>query len=139
MITVLNLFPYNWRYWFLAIAVHVLIWLAWHSDDLFGKRYAKLMGSQYKKVKITSNLVTIMLFLAAIYTSVLLCFLKFVGATMIQEGINVAFYLWLGFIVTTGFYNVLLYKKSFELYLINIGYHLVALAATAGILIYGGL
>jgi hypothetical protein len=51
-----------------------------------------------------------------------------------RGGIETAFWLWLGFIATTQLATVIFEKRALGLYLINIGYQLVA-CALAGVIL----
>lgn len=66
--------------------------------------------------------------LASLLTSYVLAhFVKFTGADTASKGAQTGFWLWLGFVLTTNLSTVLFEQRPLGLYLINNGYHLVAL------------
>lgn len=75
----------------------------------------------------------------AFIMSLVLCyilahFVQYTRATTAMGGAQTAFWLWLGFIVTTNIAGVLFEQRSFGLYLINIGYQFVA-CVIAGVIL----
>ena len=139
MVAFADLLPNNWMYWFVAVGAHMVVGALWYSPGIFGKKYMALAKKKGKSFKMSSNDMVGTAVLAAITVSVLLCFIRLSGAATPMEGVTVAFYLWLGFIATTKFHSVICANKPVELYVLHVGYHLVALSAAAAVLVYGGL
>ena len=65
---------------------------------------------------------------------VLAHFVKFTGAEDIWQGAQAGFWLWLGFVATTNLNTVLFEFRPLGLYLINNGYHLVAMLGMGALL-----
>jgi hypothetical protein len=61
-------------------------------------------------------------------------FVQYTKATNAIGGIQTAFWLWLGFIVTTQLPTVLFERRSFGLFLINVGYQFVGCSLAGAIL-----
>ena len=110
----------------------------WYSPVLFGKQWMHLMGINPKKIdakKSSMAKLYFINFIAAIVMAYILShFVDYVGATDIGSGIQLAIWVWLGFIATTMIGTVLWEGKPWKLYLINSGYQLVNLLIAASIL-----
>jgi hypothetical protein len=65
---------------------------------------------------------------------VLAHFVKFTGAERARQGALAGFWLWLGFVATTNLNTVLFEFRPLGLYLINNGYHLVAMLGMGALL-----
>ena len=65
---------------------------------------------------------------------VLAHFVKFTGAEGAWQGAQAGFWLWLGFVATTNLNTVLFEFRPLGLYLINNGYHLVAMLGMGALL-----
>lgn len=61
-------------------------------------------------------------------------FIKFTGAEKAWQGAQVGFLVWLGFVATTNLNTVLFEFRPLGLYLINSGYHLVAMLGMGALL-----
>lgn len=61
-------------------------------------------------------------------------FVQYTKATTVMAGIQTAFWLWLGFIVTTQLATVIFEQRPLGLYLLNISYQLVGCALAGAIL-----
>ena len=61
-------------------------------------------------------------------------FVKYTQANTALEGVVTALWLWLGFVVVTNLNTVLFEFRPVGLYLINLSYHLVAMAAMGALL-----
>ena len=73
--------------------------------------------------------------LVSLLTSYVLAhFVKFTGAETASKGAQTAFWLWLGFVLTTNLNTVLFESRPLGLYLINSGYHFVGLLAMGAVL-----
>ena len=65
---------------------------------------------------------------------VLAHFVKFTGAETARTGAFTAFWLWLGFVLTTGLETVIFEQRPVGLFLINNGYHLVGMLGMGALL-----
>jgi hypothetical protein len=57
---------------------------------------------------------------------VLAHFIKYMRVTDVVGGLQTAFWLWLGFVITTQLASVIFEQRKLGLYLLNVGYQLVA-------------
>ncbi len=122
-----------------AVAAMVIGFL-WYSPVLFGKEWTQLMGIKKGDIDQSSKGMAktygASMVCALITAYVLKLLMDLVYVTSIFEGMQLAFWLWLGFIATAMFTGVLFDKKPFSLFLINAGYQLASILAMAAILSY---
>ena len=127
-----------------SLAYFFLGW-AWHSPILFQKTWSKEMGhdkiSKKEREKMMKEMWKPMLgnFLALLVTAwVFTQVIQFAGAFLQKSGfvhgMISGFFIWLGFNATTLLNTVLWEMRSWKLYFINTGYHLVGLMLMGGIL-----
>lgn len=119
--------------------VNMVIGSLWYSPILFGKEWTKLMGwTDKKKLKEMqkkagpSYAYGFLVTLVSLF--VLAHFVAYVSATTFSEGMQLGFWVWLGFIATTQIGALLWEQKSHKLFLINTSYSLVSFLITGGIL-----
>ncbi|HEY5038689.1 MAG TPA: DUF1761 domain-containing protein [bacterium] len=129
---------------FVAAVAYFLLGWAWHSSLLFMKPWAKEMGldklNKKEKEKRMKEMPKGMIgnFLAVLVTAYVLAHsvssarqMNFSGLT---AGLTIGFWVWLGYIATTLLNTVLWEGRSWKLYFINVGYHLVGMLAMGSIL-----
>ncbi len=118
-----------------AALAYMVIGMVWYSPLLFGNAWLKLMNKTPKEVKKmrkgATKALIFSIIIALVLSYALAQFLNFISAGAFWDGIVVAFWLWLGFIVTTQLNSVLYEQKSFKIYLINIGCLLVSVVVMA--------
>ena len=74
-------------------------------------------------------------FLAWLMTAFVLAHIvDYAMATTLTQGLQTGLWVWLGFMVTYEIIHGLFEGRPFQLYIINAGYHLVALLIMGGIL-----
>ncbi|MBR9699314.1 DUF1761 domain-containing protein [Candidatus Woesearchaeota archaeon] len=128
----------NWIAIVVVAIVAMLIGMWWYSLKGFGKQWIKLMGISQRKMKEMSKnagssyLLNIIATLVMAY--VLALFIAYTSAITFVQGMQTGFWLWLGFIVTVQFGQVLWEKKKFQLFLLNTAYNLVGMLVMGGIL-----
>ena len=108
----------------------------WYSPLLFAKPFMAALGKTEEELMEGFNpLRTYGLeFLARLVTAYVLAHMvDYAGATTIAGGLQTAFWLWLGFVATSGLASVTFEGRSAVLYALNAGYQL------AGLLIVGGI
>ena len=118
--------------------ISFIIGALWYSL-LFGKSWTKLMGFSAKDIEKTKKKSMVktyfMGFIAqSIMAYVLANFVIYADAKTFLEGIQVGFFIWLGFVATISLGMILWEKKSIKLYLINTGYWLISLIIQSMIL-----
>lgn len=120
-----------------AIASMVLGAL-WYSPMLFGSKWVKLMGwtqqEMEKRKKGMGKSYGIAFVGSLVMAYVLAIFIAWAGAASVAAGVQVGFWVWLGFLATTGLGTILWEGRPKELYAINTGYELVQLLVMGAIL-----
>ena len=120
---------------YLAVLVAAIISMViggfWYSPMLFGKQWAELMNLAPKDMldmkKRANASYAINFLLLLLMAFVLAHFVDYAQATTFIEGVQVGFWVWLGFIATISLGSVLWESKPIQVYLINAGYQLVSL------------
>ncbi len=112
----------------------------WYSPLLFGKLWIKLSNISEKQIEETKKKGMaknyIISFIASLVMAYVLAhFVKYIQAVDVSNALQLAFWIWLGFIVTITINMVLWENKSYKLFLLNIFHHLISLAVMAIILV----
>lgn len=120
-----------------AAISNMIIGFLWYGP-LFGKQLMDLMGftpKSMKSMKVTPKQAIAGGFVSAVIMSYVMAhFVGYVQASSIMDGLQVGFWLWLGFVATVMIGKVLWEGKPFKLFAINSGYWLVAMIVMGGIL-----
>jgi hypothetical protein len=117
--------------------LYFLLGWAWYSDLLFGKTWVKLVGfdklskKEKEKMMEKAKYGFIVAFIASLLAAYCLAHSVKSGASFYNisgwsAGFQAGFWTWLGFIATTQLNSVLWEQRPLKLYVINIGYYLVA-------------
>ncbi len=111
----------------------------WYSPLLFGNIWMRLSGHATKdldkaKSKGMTKAYVINFIAALVMVYVLAHFVVYANALTWIEGVQLGFWVWLGFIATSMIGLVLWDMKPFTLYVINSGYYLVVLMISGAIL-----
>ena len=119
-----------------AAIVNTVIGGLWWSPMAFGKAWSRAVGmSQEDMHKGNGATSMIWQFIVTLVMSfVMAAFIDAMGARTIIEGIQTGFMVWLGFIVTINISQQIFEKRPKQLFWINSGYYLVALAVMGAIL-----
>lgn len=122
-----------------ATLVHYILGGLWYSPLLFGNKFLQVINWSPEKVIEMGNQSHAKELAIAFVTSLVLVyvlahFIQYTKATTAMAGIQTAFWLWLGFIVTTQAATVIFEQRPLGLYLINIGYQLVG-CSLAGLIL----
>jgi hypothetical protein len=116
----------NW----LAVLVSAIVAMAlgalWHSRAMFGPMWAKLSKMTTKDMKASPKIYSIAFINSLIKAAILAVFISMTLTTGILAGIFLGFLVWLGFVATVSLSAVLWAKKPVEVYLIEVGYELLA-------------
>jgi len=118
--------------------ISFIIGALWYSL-LFGKSWTKLMGFSAKDIEKTKKKSMAKTYLIGFVAQLILAyvlanFVIYADAKTFSEGIQVGFFIWLGFVATISLGMILWEKKSIKLYLINTGYWLISLIIQSMIL-----
>jgi hypothetical protein len=122
-----------------ATLAHFMLGGLWYSPLLFEKKFLQLINwspEQLQQVQTQSHVkeLVIAFVMSFILVYILAHFVQYTKATSVLGGIQTAFWLWLGFIVTTHVPTVIFEKRSFGLFLINVAYQFVGCAIAGAIL-----
>jgi hypothetical protein len=108
----------------IAAAAAMVIGAFWYSPLAFGKVWMKLSGITSPKGAVRGYIIG---FISTIVMSYALSIVvDIAGAITPLSGAKVGAFIWLGFVATVNIGTFLWEGKSFLLYLINVGYYLVA-------------
>ncbi|HEY9402738.1 MAG TPA: DUF1761 domain-containing protein [Pyrinomonadaceae bacterium] len=126
-----------------AVAASALLyWLLgglWYSPLLFGGKFIEIMGWSPEQIaRIQAEGAGAQLALAFIGSLVaayvLAHFVRYTNAETAASGAKTGLWLWLGLVVTTNLNTVFFEYRPAGLFLINVGYHLVAFLAMGALL-----
>jgi hypothetical protein len=111
-----------------AAVVHFIIGGLWYSL-IFANTFIEIVGrAQLEQMVADSHwsqyLVAFVTSLVLVY--ILAHFIQYTGSKTVAGGMQTAFWLWLGFVATTQLSGVIFEQRKLGLYLLNIGYQLVA-------------
>ena len=132
--------PINYVAVLVAAVVYMVIGFLWYSPILFGRPWMKLVGmkegSMQGNQKAMMKSMGLSFLTALVMTYVLAHFVYYVSATTPTQGMQLGFWVWLGFVATMGAneYIFAVKPKPWKLYGINVGYILVSLLAMGAIL-----
>ena len=128
----------NWISVLVAAVASMVVGMVWYSKTMFGGMWMQLSGRTEKDMQKAKQKgigkIMFAAFIAALVTSWVLGWLvHYMNAMSWVDGVQVGFWLWLGFIVTVSLGGVLFEKRPVTAFLISIGYQLVA------VLIFGAV
>ena len=123
----------------IAAVVSFFIGMLWYSLLLFSKAWMKSMGITEKdmKKKKPGNMVKVLgpMFVSTLIMAyVLEMLIGSLGITTAIAGMQIAFWIWLGFMATINFGAVLFESRSKEWFFITAGYQLVYMLVMGPIL-----
>lgn len=121
-----------------AAIVSMIVGAFWYSPMLFGKQWMEWMNFAPKDMldmKKRANASYAINFLTLLLMAFVLAhFVDYAQATTFIEGVQLGFWVWLGFIATISLGSVLWENKPIQAYLLNAGYQLVSLVLMGVIL-----
>jgi hypothetical protein len=122
-----------------ATLAHYILGGLWYSPLLFGNKFLQIINWSPEKITEMGNqshakelIIAFVLSLVLVY--VLAHFVQYTKATTAMAGIQTAFWLWLGFVVTTQLPTVIFEQRPLGLFLINVAYQFVGCAIAGAIL-----
>lgn len=129
------------NYWALLVAIvaDMVVGFLWYSQALFGKKWMALSGitdAKMEEMKTQGMGATYAwMTLGTIVTAYVLAhFVGYFSIVTVTGALQLAFWLWLGFIAATELNAVLFEKKPVALYAINVFHILVGLMVMSVIL-----
>jgi len=121
-----------------AAIVTFVIGALWYGP-LFGKQWMKLTGMTKAKMKKGKDKIPMLYlggFIATLITAYALSVvLRYSGVSMMTEGVEITFWVWLGFIGAISFGGMLWENKPFSLWILNNCYYLLTLIVMTAILV----
>jgi hypothetical protein len=119
-----------------AAVVHFMIGGLWYGL-IFANTFVEIVGrAQLEQMVADSHwsqyVVAFVTSLVLVY--ILAHFVQYTAAKTLAGGIQTAFWLWLGFVVTTQLSSVIFEQRKLGLYLLNVSYQLVACLVCGAIL-----
>ena len=122
-----------------ATLVHYILGGLWYSPVLFGNKFIELINWSPEKLQQVQNEshgkeLAIAFVMSLVLVYILAHFVQYTRATNAVGGLQTAFWLWLGFVVTTQVPTVIFEGRSFGLFVINVGYQLVG-CSLAGVIL----
>ena len=120
-----------------AAIAHWIIGAVWYG--IFTNKFVELMAWTPQQLSVIENQSHTKEYLLAFLSSLVLVyvlahFAQYTKASNLLGGLQTAFWLWLGLITTTQIATVIFEGRKPGLYLLNIGYQLVACLAVGAIL-----
>ena len=120
----------NWWTVLVAGVVSMVLGIVWYSPFVFGKLWMKLAGQSEEECKKTASPAFALMFVWSLLMAFVLSqMVQYSGAITWLEGIEIAFWIWLGFVAPVMGASALFEGKPFTLYLIKVGYQLVNILA----------
>jgi len=122
----------------IAALLNNIIGALWYSPLLFGEAWRRALGKTKEDFQVMQkdsmramglNAIAI-LFLTYVFAHFILA----VNAETALGGATAGFWVWIGFVATTGFANVVFENRSKKVYLIYQAYQCVALVVTGALL-----
>ena len=117
--------------------LHWILGAVWYG--IFSSKFLELVAWTPAQIAAIESQSHIREYILAFLSSLILVyilahFLQYTKANSVAGGLQTAFWLWLGFIVTTQLATVIFEGRKPGLYLLNIGYQLVACLAAGALL-----
>lgn len=115
----------------IAAVVNIVLGALWYNPNFLGKAWAFTHGFREDSIKGSVKSYAGAFLVAFVIAYVMGLILHKLQIDSVAGAMTYAFWLWLGFIVTTHFSGVLWAKKPFQAYLIDVGFYLVSFEAMA--------
>lgn len=126
--------PINYTTVLIAALASMVVGAIWYSPALFGKKWMSLIGL-HEADKKGAGMAYLLSFIASLVMAYILAYFVFyTQAKSASDGVQLGFWVWLGFVGTTTLADVLWAKKAKPLYFIANGHHLIGLMVMGAIL-----
>ena len=118
-----------------AAVANMIIGSIWYSPGVFGKIWMGLIGKRVEDMKGRAGPAYAAAFVVALILAYVLAhFVGYTQAYSLGQGIQLGFWVWLGFVATTSTGDYIFAGRPRQLYFINNGYHLVTLLVNGALL-----
>ncbi len=120
-----------------ATVAAMVLGFVWYHPKVFGTAWMKLIGKKMEDLKAGAQTAYLfMAILAIVEAWVLAMLLTLTNALRFRDAWMLGFWIWLGF-VATSFGSLIIFEgRPRNLYLINVGYHLVSILLMGTVLVY---
>ena len=138
----LSIAALNWVGIIIAAVAAIVIGSIWYHPKVFGTAWGKEMKMDMKKMQGNPKMkakmnqgMFLMVIAALVSATILAVFLQVAGAMDIAAGLQVAFWIWVGFYATMLLSGLAFEGMSTKLFAIKAGQYLVALLVMSAILV----
>ncbi len=130
------MFEINWLAFVVALIVTQVLGFLWYGNMLFAKPWIKEMGKTAKQLEkeATPTVYIYSVVGAAVMLFVLSNVLKWTGSTTVLQAAHTALLMWAGFVATSSVMNTAFEGRSWKLWWIDNGYHVVNMVIASVIL-----
>jgi hypothetical protein len=119
----------------LAAVSSMIIGSIWYSPFLFAKPWMSLTGINMEGAKAKRNTSYVLMFVSALVLAYVLAhFVAYFNVATIGQALQLGFWAWLGFCVTTKLSDYLFANRPMKLFGIDVGFHFFEFMAMAIIL-----
>jgi len=126
----------NWLAVLVSAVASMAIGYVWYAKWFLGKTWMMLIGKTEEDLKKGAGSAMFLALICAVVSAfVLAVFVNLADAATVSEGLMLAFWIWLGFVVTVLLMNVAFEQRSKKLFLINAFYQLISLGVASMILV----
>lgn len=130
--------PVHYSAVLIAALSSMVVGFLWYSPLLFAKPWMKLSGLDEKSMNAAKKNMP-MMYTASFLMSLVMAYVTAILinsllVSTLQEGLMLAFLVWLGFVATTMVTGVLFQRVPWKLFFINSGYQLVSMLVVSAIL-----
>ena len=118
-----------------AAVANMIIGSIWYSPGVFGRTWMSLIGKRMEDMKGGAGRAYAAAFVVALILAYVLAhFVGYTQAYSVGQGIQLGFWVWLGFVATTSTGDYIFAGRPRQLYFINNGYQLVTLLVNGALL-----
>lgn len=118
-----------------AVVTYLFAWF-WYSYKAFGQEWSRGLGYRSEELNMQWYHFVGGFLVSFVTAWVFAGIINHYNILDVREGVELGFWIWLGFIVTTFFSGYLWEKKTFNVFLINIGFQLISLLFLGAFLTY---
>lgn len=111
----------------LSVAAHVAVGMTWYSPKLFGKVWARSYKLEFEDAVPSPFQFAGSVIVASVTAWVLGVIVQYTQPKSLMDGLELGFYCWVGFIVSTHLSNVIWTNRPLTGYLIDMVYFLISI------------
>jgi hypothetical protein len=118
-----------------SIVVAMVLGTVWYHPKVFGTKWMSLIGRDPKQMKPNPMMYVVVIIFALLTVLTMAHFITATDAQSLGDGLKVGLWAWVGFTGATMGVNFLFEGRSWKLYALTAGYHLVNFMLISGILV----